>query len=95
VEDEQDFLEEMIAKRTARSPAFPQILEAARRQRQLLRTLAKEREAQGLSQTEVAARMGTSQSAVARMEQGQGNPTLATLVRYAGAIGKQIEWQII
>src|SRR5215472_5996474 len=36
----------------------------------LVRELAEQRQAAGLSQTEVAARMGTSQSAVARLQSG-------------------------
>ena len=92
--DTQDDLEEFIAERTARNPAFPQLMEAAHRQRLLLRELAEKREAMGLSQAEVAARMGTSQSALARLERGEGNPTLATIERYVYALGKKLEWRI-
>ena len=92
--DFQDDLDEFIAERTAKNPAFPQLMEAARRRRLLLRELAKKREELGLSQAEVAARIGTSQSALARLESGEGNPTLATVDRYASAMGKKIEWRI-
>jgi predicted transcriptional regulator len=44
----------------------------------------------GLSQTQVAARMGTSQSAVARLEAGQGDVRLSTLERYAAALGSLV-----
>lgn len=40
----------------------------------------------GLSQAEVATRMGISQSAVARIESGERNPQLSTLRRYAHAV---------
>ncbi|HEY7359035.1 MAG TPA: helix-turn-helix transcriptional regulator [Ktedonobacterales bacterium] len=93
-EDTPDDLDTYIAERTAKNPAFPQLMEAARRQRLLLRELAEKREELGLSQAEVAARMGTSQSALARLERGEGNPTLATVERYASAMGKKIEWRI-
>lgn len=89
-----DDLDRFIAERTAKNPRFPQLMEAARRQRLLLRELAEKREEMGLSQAEVAARMGTSQSALARLERGEGNPTLATVERYASAMGKKIEWRI-
>ena len=39
----------------------------------------------GLSQAELAARMGTSQSTVARLESGQTLPSTKTLLRYAKA----------
>ena len=44
-----------------------------------------------LSQVEVARRMGTSQSAVARMESGRTLPSTASLVKYARAVGRKVE----
>ena len=41
----------------------------------------------GLSQQELADRAGTSQSAIARLERGLSNPTLATLERILRAAG--------
>jgi ribosome-binding protein aMBF1 (putative translation factor) len=60
----------------------------------LVRELAGQRQAVGLSQTEVAARMGTSQSAVARLESGTGDVRASTLERYAAAVGGQITWKL-
>jgi len=44
------------------------------------------REAAGLSQRELAARMGTSQAAVARLEAGGVGATLTTLQKMAAAL---------
>lgn len=44
-----------------------------------------------LSQEEVAKRMGTSQSAVARMESGRTLPSTSSLVKYAKAVGHRVE----
>ena len=60
----------------------------------LVRELAEQRQAAGLSQTEVAARMGTSQSAVARLESGTADVRASTLERYAAAVGGQIAWKL-
>jgi len=60
----------------------------------LVRELAGQRQAVGLSQTEIAARMGTSQSAVARLESGTGDVRASTLERYAAAVGSQITWKL-
>ena len=60
----------------------------------LVRELAVQRQAAGLSQTEVAARMGTSQSAVARLESGTADVRASTLERYAAAVGGQITWKL-
>ena len=56
--------------------------------------LAHARRAAGLSQTEVAARMGTSQSAVARFERGDTDVRLSTLQRYAEALDRQVGFTV-
>jgi transcriptional regulator with XRE-family HTH domain len=52
--------------------------------------IALARTAAGLSQAELASRSGTTQSAIARLEKGESNPTLATLARTAAAAGYAI-----
>lgn len=91
----EDFLDEMIAERTKANPEFPALLDAAVRRRRLLEELTAEREALGLSQTVVAARMHTSQSAVARLESAEIDAKLSTVERYAAALGKKISWELI
>lgn len=44
-----------------------------------------------LSQEQVAIRMGTTQSVVARIESGRPLPSLRTLMRYATAVGRKLE----
>ena len=66
----------------------------AERRRALTDALVARRVDLGLSQTEVAARMGTSQSAVARLEGGQADLRLSTLERYAAALGQVIDWRL-
>ena len=38
--------------------------------------------------------MGTSQSAVARLESGDADVRLSTLERYAAALGQQLDWRL-
>ncbi|MGH9106661.1 MAG: helix-turn-helix domain-containing protein [Acidimicrobiales bacterium] len=75
-------------------PVFPGFKEMARHRSSLAATLSAKRLELGLSQTEVAARMGTSQSAVARLESGQADLRLSTLERYAAAIGQRLDWNL-
>lgn len=91
---QRDFVSEIIGARAERNPDFPERVEAALRRRQLLRDLAGRREKLGLSQTVVAARMGTSQSAVARLEAGEVDAKLSTVERFAAALGQKVEWRI-
>lgn len=63
----------------------------------LLDEFLKARTAQGLTQAQVAERIGTTQSAVARMESGRGkhSPSLATLSKYADALGCKLEVRLV
>ncbi len=72
-------------------PVFPGFKEAAARRRAMADTFVEHRSRLGLSQTEVAARMGTSQSAVARLESGDADVRLSTLERYAAALGHRLD----
>jgi transcriptional regulator with XRE-family HTH domain len=73
-------------------PVFPGFKEMSERRKALAGTLAARRTEIGLSQTQVAARMGTSQSAVARLESGDADVRLSTLERYAAALGERLDW---
>jgi UDP-N-acetylglucosamine 1-carboxyvinyltransferase len=53
----------------------------------LIRDLREER---GLTQADFAAELGTSQSAVARMEKGEQNFTLSQLAKLSGLLGRRI-----
>ena len=79
---------------TLRRSADAQAARMAGERGRLLRELAEQRQAAGLSQTEVAARMGTSQSAVARLESGTADVRASTLERYAAAVGSEITWKL-
>ena len=51
----------------------------------------------GLTQAEVAERIGTTQSAIARLESAapRHSPSIATLQRYAHAIGYRVEIRLV
>ena len=87
------------ASSPARLPLLPGFREMALRRMsqdrgRLMRELAARRQDAGLSQTEIAARMGTSQSAVARLESGEADVRASTLERYAAALGTEITWKL-
>jgi ribosome-binding protein aMBF1 (putative translation factor) len=56
--------------------------------------LLRARKRTGLSQAELAERMGTSQSAIARMESGEALPSTKSLLRFAEATGSKIELRL-
>ena len=61
----------------------------------LARSLIKARTKAGMTQAQVAKRMGTTQSVVARIESGQNAPNLKTLEKYAQAVGRRIEVKLV
>ena len=77
-----------------RRSVFPGFDALADERRDLLGQLISERERLGLSQTEVAARMRTSQSAVARLESGAADVRLSTLQRYAAAVNRDLQLRL-
>ncbi len=60
----------------------------------LARELIAARTRAGLSQEEVAKRMGTTQSAVARLESGKRPPSMRTMQRFAQAVGGHLVLRI-
>ena len=79
---------------SGRRSSFPGLEGPDGRRRALIDELVRARQESELSQTEIAARMGTSQSAVARLESGGLDARLSTLERYAAALGRTVDWQI-
>jgi len=65
----------------------------------ILDEILKARKAAGLSQAEVARRMGTQAPAIARLESslatGKHSPSLSTLRKYAAALGKRVELHLV
>ncbi|EGR7987177.1 helix-turn-helix transcriptional regulator [Vibrio parahaemolyticus] len=58
---------------------------------ELISTLITMREKSGLTQDEVAKKMGTRAPNISRLESGRANPSLKTLVSYAHACGFKLD----
>ena len=83
-----------LRKKWEKDPDFRKEYESLQPEFQLARVLIEARAKSGLSQREVAERMGTSQPTVARLESGH-KPSLKTLERYAAAVGMKIEIHLV
>jgi ribosome-binding protein aMBF1 (putative translation factor) len=80
---------EVRDKRLAK-PAARAGYERARRAFELAEQVRTLREAQGMSQSELARRIGSTQPAIARLEAGGVAPTIETLSRIAAALGVEL-----
>ena len=90
---------DQIVKTLMRRPAVRAEVERIEREEgELLDALLKARHDAGLSQAQVAERMGTHAPAIARLERslatGKHSPSLATLRKYADACGKQLIFNV-
>ena len=56
--------------------------------------LREARENAGLSQTELASRLGRSQQAISQAERWDSNPTVALLVEWAAAVGRTLRLEM-
>lgn len=79
-----------LKKRLMEDPEFREEYALADQEYSLVAQLIRARTEAKLTQTEVAQRLGTTQSAIARLEGGRISPSIATLRRYAEATGNRL-----
>ena len=79
-----------LRNRWMKEPGFKAGYDALESEFVLASMLIEARTKAHLSQAEVAERMGTSQSTIARLESGAAKPTLSTLERFAEATGTRV-----
>ena len=86
--------DQVVAKLLRRPGVRKEVERIERDEGALLDLLLKARQEAGLTQAQVAERMGTLPPAVARLERalatGKHSPSLATLRKYAHAVGKKL-----
>jgi transcriptional regulator with XRE-family HTH domain len=89
----------MINKMLADPVVYAEYERLEREEFTLLDEILKARHEAGLTQAQVAERMGTKASAVARLESalvsGKHSPSLDTLRKYAAAVGKKLEVHLV
>ena len=84
----------LLAKNMA-APEFAAAYAVADVEFSVIEAMIRARTAAGLTQGEVAARTGTTQSAIARLEGGGVSPTIETLRKYAAAVGKRLRVEMV
>lgn len=88
-----------IVKEWKKDPDFKREYDALEAEFSLFDELLRARQEAGLTQAEVAERMGTKASAIARLEAGGGSkkhsPSIATLRKYAEVVGRRLEIRLV
>ncbi|MEZ5424231.1 MAG: helix-turn-helix transcriptional regulator [Pyrinomonadaceae bacterium] len=89
--DHAKFLEKAMRRK-----GFNEAYDALELEYQLLDQMLRARSRAGLTQDAVAERMGTTKSAVSRLESaGKHTPSLSTLKRYARAVGCELQVKLV
>ncbi|MDK9724422.1 MAG: helix-turn-helix domain-containing protein [Sterolibacteriaceae bacterium MAG5] len=89
--DHKSFLD-----KASKRKGFDEAYAALQLEYQLASQMLKARSRAGLTQDAVAERMGTTKSAVSRLESaGKHAPSLATLKRYASAVGCELQVRLV
>jgi ribosome-binding protein aMBF1 (putative translation factor) len=81
-------------RESMKDPKFRKAYEALKPKYDLIRAILDARIKRGVTQAVLAKRVGTTQSAIARFESGQGNPTLEFLSKVSAAVGARLEVKI-
>ena len=93
-----DTHDQVVRKLMRRAGVRSEVERLEREEFALLDALLKARQAAGLTQAQVAKRMGTQAPSIARLERalatGKHSPSVATLRKYAKACGKRLILQI-
>lgn len=81
----KDFFNELMA-----NPEVKKEYEALEPEFQLVRSLIRARQESGMTQKELAAKTGIQQANISRIENGNGNPSIATLCKLAEGMNKKL-----
>lgn len=83
-------LQAVIAKRKAEDPEFAERYDRGYQAFRLGVMLQLAREEAGMTQEQVAEKLGTKKSAISRLENNAGDLRLSTLQKYAEAVGRRL-----
>ncbi len=83
-----------VKRKMLQNSEFRQKYENLQPKYAVIRAVLDARIKRGLTQAELANRVGTTQSAIARFESGAGNPTLDFLTKVSVALGKRLEIKV-
>ena len=90
---------QMVSKMLKNSAVKDELDNLNRGEFAILDEILSARKAAGLSQAQIAKRMGTQAPAIARLESalatGKHSPSLSTLRKYAAALGKRVELHLV
>lgn len=93
-----DAHDKLVEKLMSRPGVATEVRRIEKEEFALLDALLKARKEAGLTQAQLAEKMGTQASAIARLENalasGKHSPSISTLRRYLNACGKELRFEV-
>ena len=86
---------EVWEKEKLKDPQFKTEYDRLQPEFALIEAILKARKEKGLTQKEIAEKIGTKQSVISRLEKGGANPTVAFLKRLAAAFSSRLEIRFV
>jgi DNA-binding XRE family transcriptional regulator len=86
-----DDMEKYLNERLETDQQFKKIWQEEEIKRKVIKMIIETRIKEGLTQKQLAEKLETSQSSIARLESGKGNPTLNFLVKLGNVLNKKLE----
>lgn len=84
-----------LKRKWMQDPQFRAEYQKADADYSIIEALVRARQEANLSQADLARKIGTTQSAVARLESGNISPSISTLQRYAAATGTRLRLELV
>ncbi|KGH58608.1 XRE family transcriptional regulator [Oenococcus oeni IOEB_8417] len=88
-------IDEYIEARENKEPGFKQAVQKESQKLDIAIKIRDLREREGLSQRELAERLGKPQSTIARIENGNVNPSFKTIEEIANKLGKHLQIRFV
>lgn len=83
-----------ILKEALKDPEFKKEYDALELEYSIIEQVIRKRLEKGLTQQQLAEKIGTKQSAIARLESGSTNPSVAFLEKVSKALGSKLQISI-
>ena len=84
-----------LKKELLKDPEIKQAYQELEPEFALIEAIIKKRLEKGLTQKELAKKIGTKQSAISRFESGEYNPSLSLITKIAQALNAKVKIEII
>lgn len=86
-------IEKLIEEEKVKDPEFAKTFDAIEKEYDLIGELVQKRKSQGLSQKDLADKLGVRQQVISRIERKKQSTTVSSLVKMGQELGLELQWK--